>query len=39
MMARTRRLIGALLVLMLALPVMTRAQVGKSQVVVDANTA
>jgi DNA uptake protein ComE-like DNA-binding protein len=39
MMVRTRGLIGALLVLMLALPVMTRAQVGKSQGVVDANTA
>jgi DNA uptake protein ComE-like DNA-binding protein len=39
MMVRTRRVIGALLVLMLALPVTTRAQVGKSQGVVDANTA
>jgi DNA uptake protein ComE-like DNA-binding protein len=39
MMLRTRGLVGALLVLMLALPVMTRAQVGKSQGVVDANTA
>jgi DNA uptake protein ComE-like DNA-binding protein len=39
MMVRTRGLIGALLVLMLALPVITRAQVGKSQGVVDANTA
>ena len=39
MMLGTRRLIGALLVLMLALPVGTHAQVGKSQGVVDANTA
>jgi DNA uptake protein ComE-like DNA-binding protein len=39
MMVRTRGLIGALLVLVLALPVMTHAQVGKSQGVVDANTA
>jgi DNA uptake protein ComE-like DNA-binding protein len=39
MILRTRGLIGVLLVLMLALPVVTRAQVGKSQGVVDANTA
>jgi DNA uptake protein ComE-like DNA-binding protein len=39
MILRTRGLIGVLLVLMLALPVVARAQVGKSQGVVDANTA
>lgn len=39
MMVRTRGLSGALLVLMLALPAVTPAQVGKSQGVVDANTA
>ena len=39
MMARTGWVVGTLLALMMALPVVTRAQVGKSQGVVDANTA
>ena len=39
MIIRTRWAIGALLVFILAVPVATRAQVGKSQGVVDANTA
>ena len=39
MMARTRWVIGTLLALMVAVPVVARAQVGKSQGVVDANTA
>ncbi|HEU4935933.1 MAG TPA: helix-hairpin-helix domain-containing protein [Vicinamibacterales bacterium] len=39
MIIRTRWVIGAVLALTLALPAATRAQVGKSQGVVDANTA
>lgn len=39
MTVRSRWVTGALLALIIALPVATRAQVGKSQGVVDANTA
>ena len=39
MILHTRALVGVLLVLTLVMPMATRAQVGKSQGVVDANTA